>query len=73
MKRFTTIALTLSLTALFGLAAEPVKKVLCTTFPLHGITRNVTKGSADLSVELLLTKVSSVGQTPGYPRNNRSG
>ena len=54
MKRFTTIALTLSLTALSGLAAEPVKKVLCTTFPLHSITRNVAKGSSDLAVELLL-------------------
>lgn len=54
MKQALTIALMLALTSLSGLCAEPVKKVLCTTFPLYGITSNVAKGSADLSIELLL-------------------
>lgn len=35
-------------------AAEPVKNVLCTTFPIYQITRNVVQGRTKVSVDLML-------------------
>ena len=43
-----------SCAAFAGETARPVKKILCTTFPVYQFTRNVTAGSATVSVDLLL-------------------
>lgn len=50
----TGIALVLTIMLLPTMSGAENAMRPCTTYPLHPLTRNITKGSADVSVERLL-------------------
>lgn len=56
MKRFCLFLLIIALLPSFSLSADPAenKRVLCTTFPLYQLTRNVTRGVEGLEVDLMI-------------------